>query len=93
MVILAVDLKLIISDHLLNFHVSVRWIGIETVTLRTFLPGLLLTSILEWQWLQLVETMLTYFMTVLQATFNISLTLKAHGHSFSLDIELKVCLC
>ena len=72
MVILAVDLKLIVPDHLLYLHVSVRWIGIEAVTLRTFLPVLLLTSILERQWLQLVETMLTYLMAVLQETINIA---------------------
>ena len=74
MVVLAVDLKLIVSDHLLNFHVSMRWIGVETVTLRTFLPCLLLATILERQWFQLVETMLTDFVAVLHGDINI----KAH---------------
>ena len=62
-VILAVHLKLVVPDHLLNLHVPVRWIGVLTVSLRTsFSEHFLVAN--HGQRFQLIVTMFTYFMTV-----------------------------
>ena len=63
MVILAVDLQLVVPDHLLYLHVPMGRIGIETISLRTFLPFFFLLS--SWQRLELVEAVLANLVTVL----------------------------